>query len=120
MIYSNTPQLQQYIKDYMKNNGIKQVDLARKLNRSRQSIYEILNKQQNISLDYLKEICNALGCDLDINFIKTDDATNQEETYYNVALAARNETLHMNKEQMEAFAKSANNAPNSSRNRDMF
>lgn len=119
MIYSDTQQLIKEIKNYMNMRDIKIVDLAKKIGCPANTLSQLM-RQPNITLEKLNDICKALDCDLEINLIEKDDHTNQEETYYNVALAARNETLRMNKKQMDEFAKSANNAPNNSRNHDMF
>ena len=56
----------------MVENEIKNKELAKKLNLSEAALSSRL-KQDNISITSLVEICNALGCDLDIELIKKDD-----------------------------------------------
>ena len=119
MLYSTPKDLIVFIKQQLIAEDITITELANRLDKSQSSI-SMMFKRGTLTVAMLNDICNALGYDLEINLVKKDISANQKETYYNVALAARNETLHMNNEQMEAFAKSANNAPNSSRNRDMF
>lgn len=60
------------IKSFMVENEIKNKELAKKLNLSEAALSSRL-KQDNISITSLVEICNALGCDLDIELIKKDD-----------------------------------------------
>ena len=60
------------IKSFMVENEIKNKELAKKLNLSEAALSSRL-KQDNISITSLVEICNALGCDLDIKLIKKDD-----------------------------------------------
>lgn len=60
------------IKSLMVENEIKNKELAKKLNLSEAALSSRL-KQDNISITSLVEICNALGCDLDIELIKKDD-----------------------------------------------
>lgn len=60
------------IKSFMVENEIKNKELAKKLNLSEAALSSRL-KQNNISITSLVEICNALGCDLDIELIKKDD-----------------------------------------------
>ena len=60
------------IKSFMVENEIKNKELAKKLNLSESALSSRL-KQDNISITSLVEICNALGCDLDIELIKKDD-----------------------------------------------
>ena len=60
------------IKSLMVENEIKNKELAKKLNLSEAALSSRL-KQDNISITSLVEICNDLGCDLDIELIKKDD-----------------------------------------------
>ena len=60
------------VKSLMVENEIKNKELAKKLNLSEAALSSRL-KQDNISITSLVEICNALGCDLDIELIKKDD-----------------------------------------------
>ena len=60
------------IKSFMVENEIKNKELAKKLNLSEAALSSRL-KQDNISITSLVEICNALGCDLDLELIKKDD-----------------------------------------------
>lgn len=118
MLYSNTQDIFLYIRQQMLAKKITIKELATRMNRSQSTVSTIL-KQNNITLETLNDICKALNYDLEINLIEKDAET--EKTTYNIAKAARGQQpLTMNKQQMESFAKSANEAPNSSQNRDMF
>lgn len=69
MKYTNTPELLKMIKIKMINDDIKIKDLAVSMGKSQSAASSIM-RQTNISLDSLKEICDALNYDLDINIKK--------------------------------------------------
>lgn len=69
MKYTNTPELLKMIKIKMINDDIKIKDLAVSMGKSQSAASSIM-RQTNISLDSLKEICDALGYDLDIEIKK--------------------------------------------------
>lgn len=69
MKYTNTPELLKMIKVKMINDDIKIKDLAVSMGKSQSAASSIM-RQTNISLDSLKEICDALNYDLDINIKK--------------------------------------------------
>lgn len=118
MLYSNTQDIFLYIRQQMLAKKITIKELAIRMNRSQSTVSTIL-KQNNITLETLNDICKALDYDLEINLIEKD--AKSEEPIYNIAMAAREQQpLVMNKQQMESFAKSADEAPNSSQNHDMF
>lgn len=118
MLYTCTKDIMIYIKQQMIAKGINNTDLATTLNKTPKAISAAL-RRDNVTLETLNEICQALGYDLEINLIEKDTET--EQTIYNIAKAARGQQpLTMNKRQMESFAKSADKAPNNSQNRDMF
>ncbi len=69
MKYTNTPELLKMIKVKMINDDIKIKDLAVSMGKSQSAASSIM-RQTNISLDSLKEICDALNYDLDIEIKK--------------------------------------------------
>ncbi len=68
----NTKQILLKIKTIITEKEIKKKDLAQKLNLSQSALTSRLN-QDNISIDALLEICNALNIDMNISFINKDD-----------------------------------------------
>ena len=68
----NTKQILLKIKTIITEKEIKKKDLAQKLNLSQSALTSRLN-QDNISIEALLEICNALNIDMDISFINKDD-----------------------------------------------
>lgn len=69
MIYNNTEEIFLYIRKLMLTEKITITELAKRLNKSQPATSALL-KQKNVSLDTLKDICDALGCNLDINISK--------------------------------------------------
>ena len=69
MKYINTPELLKMIRANMIKDDIKIKDLATLMDKS-QSAASSSMRQENISLDSLKEICDALNYDLDIEIKK--------------------------------------------------
>lgn len=69
MKYINTPELLKMIRANMIKDDIKIKDLATLMDKSQSAASSIM-RQTNISLDSLKEICDALNYDLDINIKK--------------------------------------------------
>nr|DAH91404.1 MAG TPA: SOS-response transcriptional repressor [Caudoviricetes sp.] len=69
MKYTNTPELLRMIKAKMIKDDIKIKDLAVSIGKSQSATSSIM-RQTNISLDSLKEICDALNYDLDIEIKK--------------------------------------------------
>ena len=69
MKYINTPELLKMIRANMIKDDIKIKDLATLMDKSQSAASSIM-RQENISLDSLKEICNALNYDLDIEIKK--------------------------------------------------
>lgn len=72
-IVKNTKQILLKIKTIITEKEIKKKDLAQKLNLSQSALTSRLN-QNNISIQALLEICNALNIDMNISFINKDDA----------------------------------------------
>lgn len=68
----NTKQILLKIKTIITEKEIKKKDLAQKLNLSQSALTSRLN-QNNISIEALLEICNALNVDMNISFINKDD-----------------------------------------------
>lgn len=71
-IVKNTKQILLKIKTIITEKEIKKKDLAQKLNLSQSALTSRLN-QNNISIEALLEICNALNIDMNISFINKDD-----------------------------------------------
>lgn len=69
MKYINTPELLKMIRANMIKDDIKIKDLATLMDKSQSATSSIM-RQENISLDSLKEICDALNYDLDIEIKK--------------------------------------------------
>ena len=69
MKYTNTPELLRMIKAKMIKDDIKINHLAVSIGKSQSATSSIM-RQTNISLDSLKEICDALNYDLDIEIKK--------------------------------------------------
>ncbi len=68
----NTKQILLKIKTIITEKEIRKKDLAQKLNLSQSALTSRLN-QDNISIEALLEICNALNIDMNISFINKDD-----------------------------------------------
>lgn len=71
MKYNNTPEQLNEIRKIMKQENIKIKDLSEKLNKTQAATSGSL-KMKNISLDSLKEICDAIGYDIYIEFKKKE------------------------------------------------
>lgn len=69
MKYTNTPELLRMIKSEMIHDDIKIKDLAESMGKT-QSAASAIMRQKNITLDALKEVCDALDYDLDIEIKK--------------------------------------------------
>ena len=69
MKYINTPELLKMSRANMIKDDIKIKDLATLMDKSQSAASSIM-RQENISLDSLKEICDALNYDLDIEIKK--------------------------------------------------
>lgn len=69
MIYNNTNETLNTVREIMKKEEISINDLSNKLQRSQPATSQLF-RQKNISLNVLKEIAEAIGYDLEINFIK--------------------------------------------------
>ena len=72
MEITNTKQILLKIKTIILEKNIKKKELAEKLNISPAALTSRL-KQENISINNLLELCNALNIRLDINFLDKDD-----------------------------------------------
>lgn len=71
MKYTTTSEIIHDIKVKMKQDNIKNKDLAERLGKSQNTINNILNDDsRNITFNYLKDICDALGYDIDIDIKK--------------------------------------------------
>lgn len=68
----NAKQILLKIKTIITEKEIKKKDLAQKLNLSQSALTSRLN-QDNISIEALLEICNALNIDMNISFVNKDD-----------------------------------------------
>lgn len=77
MKYDNidkTKELMTKVKHIMIDKGIKQTDLKKNMNVSKQTISNLLNaKQLNLTLDTLVQLCSGLECDLYIDIVPKDN-----------------------------------------------
>lgn len=69
MIYRNSNEITNNIRAIMKEKEITINELSERLNKS-QSATSQLFRMKNISFDTLREITEAIGYDIDINFIE--------------------------------------------------
>lgn len=74
MEVANTKQILLKLKTIMLEKDIKKKELAEKLNISQAALTSRF-KQENISINNLLELCDALNIHLDINFIDKDEIT---------------------------------------------
>lgn len=72
MIIRNSKQILLKIKGIIAENDLKAKDVAKKINLTDSAFSQRL-KQDNISIDSIVEICDAINYDLEINLIKKDD-----------------------------------------------
>ena len=72
MIIRNSKQILLKIKGIIAENDLKAKDVAKKINLTDSAFSQRL-KQDNISIDSIIEICDAINYDLEINLIKKDD-----------------------------------------------
>lgn len=56
------------VKEYLLKNNLKQKDIVEKLGLSKNAVSQSLNRD-NISLDKMILIADALGCDLEIKLV---------------------------------------------------
>lgn len=73
MLYTNTVDLLTYIRSKMILDKVSVKDLAARMNKSQPAVSSLL-RQNNISLESLKDICEALNYSLDINIQNKSDA----------------------------------------------
>lgn len=72
MIYTNTEEIFLHIRKLMLSEKVTVTELAKRLNKSQPATSALL-KQKNVSLDTLKDICDALNCKIEINISKIED-----------------------------------------------
>ena len=72
MIYNNSTDLMKSIRLIMKEKSITINELSEKLNKS-QSATSQLFRMKNISFDTLKEITDAIGYSIDIDFFQNEE-----------------------------------------------
>lgn len=63
-----------YIKDALKQRGLKQNDLADRLGINRVSLSRLLSDKNDMRMSTIKKIADAIGCDVTEFFTKTDKA----------------------------------------------
>ena len=56
------------VKQYLLNNNLKQNDIANNSDMTKATVSKLLNRD-NISLDKMLEIANALNCNIEINLV---------------------------------------------------
>ena len=69
MKYTTTPELLKDLRAHMKADHISVNDLCHRMNKPQSTVSSIWG-MNNISLEYLQEICDALGYDLDVEIKK--------------------------------------------------
>lgn len=77
MIYKDTQELLKTIKAIMAYDGVSFKELAEKLNTKQQNMSSFFRKDKNnVKLNSVRDICDALGYDIELNFIpkNKDDA----------------------------------------------
>lgn len=79
MIYNSTESLLLYLKSIMALKKIRSKDLAKKLNISETALSARFG-QDNISLNVLLEMCEALDTAIDIDFIDKSSVSTQSES----------------------------------------
>lgn len=72
MICYSSKELLAEIKKYMDINDIQMKTLAANMNKSQQSVSQFF-QNGNPKISTIFEICNALGLNIDINFINKSD-----------------------------------------------
>lgn len=77
MIVKNQNDILTLLKMQMKNNGISQNDIAKKLNIARPQVTKALGGKNAMQLDTLFKYLKACGLSLDINIVT--DNTNKED-----------------------------------------
>ena len=63
-----------YIKDALKQRGLKQNDLAERLKINRVSLSRLLSDKNDMRLSTIKKIADAIGCDVTEFFTPADTA----------------------------------------------
>ena len=63
-----------YIKDALKQRGLKQNDLAGRLKINRVSLSRLLSDKNDMRLSTIKKIADAIGCDVTEFFTPADTA----------------------------------------------
>lgn len=72
--YNDVTEITTQIKHIMIDNKIKQKDIATKTGWTKQTISNLINNRtENIGINTLKELCNSLGYDLYIDFVKNEE-----------------------------------------------
>jgi DNA-binding Xre family transcriptional regulator len=71
MTYTNTPDILNYIRQLMVKKRMQVKDIAINMNKS-QGATSALLRQENISLESLNEICQAMDCQLVIDIVPMD------------------------------------------------
>lgn len=56
------------VKQYLLNNNLKQNDIVNNSDMTKATVSKLLNRD-NISLDKMLEIANALNCNIEINLV---------------------------------------------------
>ncbi len=74
MIYDhNLDKVINHLQHLMLDDDIKQIDIAKAAGLTQATVSNILNmRRNNITLDTLQSIANAIGYDIDITFVKRD------------------------------------------------
>lgn len=68
-IYTDNDQMKREVKKAIIDSGMSQKEIADKMNCKPQQFTNIINKE-NFAFRDMKRICDAMDCDLQIDFVK--------------------------------------------------
>ncbi len=71
MKFTDTKSAMLYLKQVQVGKEIQNKEIALKLGISESAVSGLFN-QKNITLNKLSEICNAIGCEIDITIVEKD------------------------------------------------
>lgn len=87
--YNNNQDIQENLRMLIKKSDYSMNDLAKRLNMTRQNLYNLLNLKKNINNDDIKKLLDCLDYDLYLKF-----KSKKEESYFTETLAIDNGDLN--------------------------
>lgn len=87
--YNNNQDIQENLRMLIKKSDYSMNDLAKRLNMTRQNLYNLLNLKKNINNDDIKKLLDCLDYDLYLKF-----KSKKEESYFIETLAIDNGDLN--------------------------